>query len=174
MKTSAEYVNGGAEVESSFTYQPNFIKMILLVLAFGGMSLYLVFTSGLDRVPGGLTKLLVHLGWDAHVVMKVVGVLGIVFCIYVIMVLLFSKVSGKKKAIRLSSKTLFVPAGHFSSKINEIRCSDILKVSIEDVMNQKFIRVEHKAGKVDLAMTMFKSKKMFGDCYEAILRSTKL
>ncbi len=173
MKTSGEYVNGKTDLETSFAYQPNFLKMWLLVLAFGGMSLSAALTSDAGRVPGALTKLLAYAGLDAHVVVKVICGLGVVFCVFIMAILISSMLSGKKKSIRLSATTLFVPAGHFSSKINEIRYSDILSVEVMDVMNQKSIRVDHKAGKVDLAQTMFKNKEVFNDCYGAILRSIK-
>lgn len=173
MKVSDEINVSKADHQTSFAYQPNYIKMWLLVLIFGGVSLCAVLTSDTGRVPGAITKLLAYVGWNAHIVVKVVGVLGVVFSVFIMAILIYSMFSGKKKSIRLSATTLFIPAGHFSAKINEIRYSDILSVNIGDVMNQRFIRVDHKAGKVDLAQTMFKNKEVFDDCYGAISRSIK-
>lgn len=173
MKTSGDFNESQTALQTSFAFQPNSLKMWFLVLIFGGMSLFSILTSDSGRVPGAITKLLAYIGWNAHVVVQVVGVLGVIFSIVIMAILIYSMFSGKKKSIVLSGATLFIPAGHFTAKINEIRCSDILSVSIGDVMNQKFIRVDHKAGKVDLAQTMFKNKEAFNDCYEAILRSIK-
>jgi hypothetical protein len=160
-------------LNASFAYQPNYLKMWLLVMVFCSMSLFAALSSDNGRVPGALTKLLTYIGWDAHVVVKVIGVLGVVFCVFIMAILIASMFSGKKKSIQLSATTLFIPAGHFSAKINEIRCSDILSVNIGNVMNQRFIRIDHKAGKVDLAQSMFKNKEIFNDCYGAIMRSIK-
>ena len=65
--------------------------------------------------------------------------------------------------------SLLTPASNFSSKCHEVRFVDVSNVSIIDIASNKFIRIKHKAGKIDLSSVMFKNKDMFNECYAAIL-----
>lgn len=173
MKAPSELDNTTTDINRRFVFQPNLVKMWFLVLIFGGLMFFAATDSSVRRVPGPIAKFLEYIGWDIHFVIKFVGGVGIAFTLFIIAMLIYSMFSREKRSVVLSPTTLFIPAGHFSKKINEIRYADILSVNIKDVMNQKFIRIDHKAGKIDLPQTMFKSKDLFNDCYKAILSCIK-
>lgn len=156
--------------EKRFLYRPNMLTMGLASIVLGGASAFVAFTSQTRRLPQALADFLDKLGLNMHVVMSAIGVLGLTLTIAALIAMIYSRLSGKRYII-LSSDFLSIPS-NFSSKIKEIRFSDILNVEICNVSNQKFIRVVHRSGKIDLAQSMFESKEIFSECHSLILKST--
>ncbi|HCS45548.1 MAG TPA: hypothetical protein DIW52_22435 [Pseudomonas sp.] len=156
--------------EKRFLYRPDFIKLGLAGLVFGGLSAFAAFNKEVGSGDWKFAKLIASLGLDGHLVMKVVGFVGLALTLYVLAMLMYSVISDNRYVV-LAKNSLFTPASNFNSKTHEVRFVDILNVNITDTMNQKSIRIEHKAGKIDLAQTMFKNKNVFNKCYAAILEA---
>lgn len=151
-----------------FLYGPSFIKSALAIIFFGGISALFLFDKEVGDSHWKYFKLIAYLGLDGHLVIKALGLLSLAMALCALANMIYTAISDRRYVI-LAKNSLHTPASHFNSKTHEVRFVDILNVNILDTMNQKIIRIEHKAGKIDLANAMFKNKHTFNECYAAIL-----
>lgn len=158
------------DVEKRFLFGSYSLKTFSLAIIFGGLSAWAAFTSLTRERPSGLGLLFNKLGLNESMVLKFCGFFGLVLTLYLIALIIFSLYSGKRY-ILLTKISLFVPSIHFSYNVKEISLINILTVQITDSMNQKYIRIQHKSGKIDLAQTMFKNKEAFAECYSSLVKS---
>ncbi|OLF56393.1 hypothetical protein [Pseudomonas chlororaphis] len=151
-----------------YYYGPNYLKMSLAGLVFGGFSLFAVL--GTPSENSSMIRLLDGLGLNGHLVMQLIGVLGLAMTVAVAGALIFLRGAGNRYVV-LTDKNLVAPVSNFSSKVREVRLINIAGVELVEVFNQRFIRVEHSDGKVELVENMFKNQALFYDCYKAIAQA---
>ncbi|AJO75908.1 hypothetical protein [Pseudomonas sp. MRSN 12121] len=151
--------------QARYYYGPNYKKMTLAGLVFGGLSLFGIF--GTPSENSSMIRLIEALGLNGHLVLQLVGVLGLAMTVAVAGSLIFLRGAGNRYVV-LTDKKLFAPVSNFSSKTREIRLINISDLELVEVFNQRFIRVTHADGKMELVENMFKNPSLFHDCYEAI------
>ncbi|PMY65899.1 MULTISPECIES: hypothetical protein [Pseudomonas] len=151
--------------QARYYYGPNYKKMTLAGLVFGGLSLFAVF--GTPSENNSVIRLIEALGLNGHLVMQLLGVVGVAMTVAVAGALIFLRGAGNRYVV-LTDKKLVAPVSNFSSKIREIRLINISDVELVEVFNQRFIRVQHSDGKMELVENMFKNQELFYDCYKAI------
>ncbi|WP_198919603.1 hypothetical protein [Pseudomonas chlororaphis] len=165
MNISNLSANTAPSHQARYYYGPNYKKMTLAGLIFGGLSLFAVF--GTPSENNGVIRLLEALGLNGHLVMQLLGVVGVAMTVAVAGALIFLRGAGNRYVV-LTDKKLVAPVSNFSSKIREIRLINIADVELVEVFNQRFIRVQHSDGKMELVENMFKNQELFYDCYKAI------
>lgn len=165
MKISNLSSNAAPSHQARYYYGPNFMKMSLACLAFGGLSLFAIFSTPDDHTS--IVRLANSLGLNGHLVVQLMGILGLAMTLAAVGALIFLRGAGNRYVV-LTDKKLFAPVSNFSSKIREIRLINISGVELVELFNQRFIRVRHTDGKMDLVENMFKNPALFHDCYEAI------
>jgi len=151
--------------QARYYYGPDFKKMTLAGLVFGGLSAFAAFHTPSDSYS--MIRLMNNLGLNGNLVMQLLGFAGLALTAVAAGGLIYLKGAGNRYVV-LTDKKLFAPVSNFSSKIREIRLINILDVDIVELFNQRFIRIKHSEGKMDLVENMFKNQELFHDCYEAI------
>lgn len=151
----------------TFVYRPNIIKMATITLLFGFISTFAALGSHDASGPRVVARLLNNVGLDISQVFKIVGFLGIGMSIVALAILVYTSFAAGR-VITISKEKVLIPRNFFSSKVLEVRASDITNVSVNEVFGQKSIRVNHLAGEIDIPSSMFPNMKTFDECYSAI------
>ena len=78
-----------------------------------------------------------------------------------------------KSVLTLTATDLAAPRSVFSRRLTVIRLSDIKQIVVQTVQKQRFLKVYHSGGDLNIAQSMLPSPSAFDDIHAALLARSR-
>ena len=154
-----------------YPYKPKAWLMLLGAVLFGAMAFFMtseVQTNDRGLILNGIIHLSVHGATIFYWCMAAVAGAFVAVAIPMFFVALVSK-----SVLTLTATDLIAPRSGFSRRPTVVRLSEVKQVVVQMVQRERFIKVSHAGGTLNIAESMLPSRAAFDELHAALVARTR-